>query len=37
MCPAVWVAVIALVGFIGICYLAIKFGQWLRGDIPEKR
>jgi hypothetical protein len=29
--------VIALVGLLGICYLAIKFGQWLRGDIPEKR
>jgi hypothetical protein len=29
--------VIALIGFVGICYLAIKFGQWLRGDIPERR
>jgi len=20
---------IALIGFIGVCYLAVKFGQWL--------
>jgi hypothetical protein len=28
--------VIAFVGFLGICYLAIKLGQWLRGDIRAK-
>jgi hypothetical protein len=31
------VEVIAAVGFVGICYLAIKFGQWLRGDLPARR
>jgi len=24
--------VIAVAGFVGICYLAVKLGQWLRGD-----
>jgi len=24
--------IIAAVGFVGVCYLAVKFGQWLRGD-----
>jgi hypothetical protein len=28
--------VIAAVGLVGICYLAVKFGQRLRGDIPER-
>jgi hypothetical protein len=28
---------IAAVGFVGICYLAVKFSQWLRSDIPESR
>jgi hypothetical protein len=27
---------IALVGFVGIGYLAVKFGQWLRDDIPKR-
>jgi hypothetical protein len=25
--------VIAVVGLVGIAYLAIRFGQWLRGDL----
>jgi len=27
--------VIALVGFVGIAYLAVKFGQYLRGDLKR--
>ena len=29
--------VIALVGFAGVCYLAVKLGQWLRGDLRSQK